>query len=409
MALVHGRDLNRREFGGLVVGGLALRPSRATSGWYVTGHGGPAGFDAVIQGFMRARGIPCGSLAITCGGRLVLARGYSCGTASRTQPTSLFRIASVSKPVTATAVLRLVQDGRLTLEDRPARILRLSTAADPRLDDVTVLHLLRHTGGWDRRISGDPMFDDATIAGALGTRLPIRQDDVIAYVTARGLDHAPGTRYAYSNYGYLLLGKIIERVTGRPYADHVRQTVLRPLGIRRMRLGRTLVRTDGEVPYSSQLDGPTVMDPSGRTVPGPYGTFNQENNAFNCGWLASAVDLARFATVYDGTTSVLSPASVEAALARPGTRPKGGYYACGWHVRPMAWSRDTWHTGSLPGAYALVLRRFDGVTLAALFDRRDETSGEGRSEIEAALQETADAIDVWPSGDLGALYFPGSQ
>jgi CubicO group peptidase (beta-lactamase class C family) len=405
MALVHGRDLNRREFGGLMMGGLALRPSRKTADWYVTGHGGPGGFDAVIQGFMRARGIPCGSLAITCGGRLVMARGYTWNTASRTQPTSLFRVASVSKPVTATAVLRLVQDGRLTLEDRPARILRLSTAADRRLDDVTVLHLLRHTGGWDRKISGDPMFDDAAIADALGKRLPIGRRDIIAYVTARALDHAPGTRYAYSNYGYLLLGKIIERVTGRPYAEHIRQAVLGPLRIQRMRLGRTLLRTNGEVPYSSRFDGPTVMDPSGRTVPGPYGTFNQENNAFNCGWLASAVDLARFATVYDGTTTVLTRKTVDAALARPGTKPSGGYYACGWHVRPMAWGRDTWHTGSLPGAYALVLRRFDGVTLAALFDRRDDPAGEGHAEIEEELQEAADAVDGWPSVDLGPGYF----
>src|SRR5262249_42242212 len=137
-----------------------------------------------------------------------------------------------------------------------------------------VLRLLQHLGGWDRsRSSGDPMFDDAAIAGALGRRLPIGRADIVEYVTARGLDRAPGTRYAYSNYGYLLLGEVIERITGTAYGPYVRDTVLAPLRIGRMRLARTLVPARGEVPYFSQYEGTTVMDASGRRVAAPYGSF----------------------------------------------------------------------------------------------------------------------------------------
>jgi CubicO group peptidase (beta-lactamase class C family) len=408
--------LSRRDFGRLtgLAGAAVALPGRASAserGWRVTGRvlPGLGDFDATVMGFMEDRAITCGSLAMTHNGRLVLARGYtwSAGPVPVTGPTSLFRTASVTKPITAAAVLRLMQDGRLKPGDRAAGILGLSTSADPRLADVTVLRLLQHLGGWNRERSADPMFDDAAIAGALGKRLPIGQEDIVRHVTARALDQAPGTAYTYSNYGYLLLGKIIEKVTGTAYAKYVQDTVLTPLAIRRMRLGRTLVPAAGEVAYHSQYKGTTVMDPSGTLVAAPYGSFNQENNAFNCGWLASAVDLVRFARIFDGVTPVLSPASAARAFATPetGTRGRGRYYGCGWHVRPAHGSPGggltTWHTGSLPGTYTLLVRRFDGLAWAAMFDQRDDPSGERYLDIDGALHETADDVETWPAGDLG--------
>lgn len=411
--------VSRRDFGRLVgaagTAALATTAAAAPAGaaartWRVSGRSLPGmdDFDSTVGSFMRARDITCGALAVARQGRLLLARGYTWGAdpALETQPTSLFRIASISKPVTAAAILRLVRDGRLRLTDPVAGLLGLRMPADRRLEQATVLRLLQHLGGWDRGVSYDPLFHDVEIAAGLGRRLPIGRDDIVEYVTARPLDHAPGTAYAYSNYGYLLLGKIIERVTGTAYADHVRRAVLAPLGIARMRPGRTLVRLPGEMPYFSQYSGATVMDPSGRWVPGPYGTFNHENNAFNGGWLASAVDLVRFARVYDGVTPVLDPASAARAIAPPETGVRHGrYYGCGWHVRPSAGGRTTWHTGSLPGTYALVVRRPDGLTWAVMFDQRDDPSKESYAGIDEDLRSTAEDIDQWPGGDLGGYYF----
>jgi CubicO group peptidase (beta-lactamase class C family) len=357
---------------------------------------------------MAERAIACGSLAVARAGRIVLARGYTrdAGALPATQPTSLFRTASVTKPITAAAVLRLAQDGRLRLDDRVTALLGLGAPTDPRLGDVTVLRLLQHLGGWNRDVSGDPMFDDVVIARELGRRLPIGPDDIVRHVVARPLDHAPGTAFSYSNFGYLLLGKIIERVTGRPYAAYVRDAVLAPLGLGRMRLGRTLVPAAGEVPYFSQFTGVTVMDPSGALVAAPYGSFNHENNAFNCGWLASAVDLVRFARVYDGVTPVLSSASAARAVAAPetGTGRHGHYYGCGWHVRPDARGPVAYHSGSLPGTHTLLVRRPDGLTWAVMFDQRDDPSGARYRDIDTALHETADDLDTWPPGDLGSAY-----
>lgn len=385
----------------------------ATRSWRAAGTAlaGLSSFETTMKSFMQARNIPCGQLAVVRKGKLVLSRGYtwSDDASLTTQPTSLFRIASISKPVTATAVLRLVQDGKLKLTDQVATLLGLSTTADSRLKDVTVLRLLQHLGGWDRGISPDPMFQDATIAKALGIALPIKQADIMRYESTRKLDHAPGTTYAYSNYGFMLLGRIIEKVTGQSYATYVQQTVLTPRGITRMRQGHTLTKASGEVPYSSIYTAPTVFDNTGKTVPTQYGGFNLENMDSHGGWLATAMDLTRFTGIYDGGTSVLNAASIKQAFAKPatGVNSTGWYYGCGWMVRPVTGGTgmNTWHDGSLAGTSTLMVRRYDGLSWAVLFDQRQEGSAPSYSDIDPALHTAADAVKTWPTGDLTSTYF----
>ncbi|TDD95451.1 serine hydrolase domain-containing protein [Actinomadura rubrisoli] len=389
----------------------AAGAAAAARTWKVTGSAlaGLGGFDSTLKTFMQARNIPCGQLAVVRKGKLVLSRGYTwsdqAGVAA--QPTSPFRIASISKPVTATAVLRLVQDGKLKLTDRAATLLGLSTAADPRLKDVTVLRLLQHLGGWDRDISPDLMFQDAVIAKALGVPLPVKQANIMKYASSRKLDHAPGAKYVYSNYGYMLLGRIIEKVTGQSYASYVQQKVLAPRQIKRMRLGRTLTKATGEVPYYSGYTGTTVFDNSGKKVPYPYGAFNLENMDAHGGWLATAMDLTRFAGIYDGGTSVLNAASIKRAFAKPetGVTPDGYFYGCGWLVRPVSGGTNTWHDGSLAGTSTLLVRRFDGLTWAALFDQRQEGDAPSYGDIDLALHKAANAVTAWPAGDLTSKYF----
>nr|WP_242618980.1 serine hydrolase domain-containing protein [Actinomadura fibrosa] len=389
----------------------AAGAAAAARTWKVTGKAlaGLSGFDATMKSFMQARNVPCGQLAVVRKGKLLLSRGYTWSDQATltAQPTSLFRIASLSKPITATAVLRLVQDGKLKLTDRAATLLGLSTTADPRLKDVTVLRLLQHLGGWDRDLSPDLMFQDAVIAKALGVPLPIKQANIMKYASGRKLDHAPGTAYAYSNYGYMLLGRIIEKASGLSYAAYVQQKVLGPRGVKRMKLGRTLTKATGEVPYYSTATGTTVFDNSGKKVPFPYGAFNLENMDAHGGWLGTAMDLTRFAGIYDGGTSVLNAASISRAFAKPATgiNADGYYYGCGWLVRPVTGGRNTWHDGSLAGTSTLLVRRYDGLTWAALFDQRQEGSAPSYSDIDAALHKAANAVRTWPTGDLTSTYF----
>src|SRR5262249_30274495 len=142
------------------------------------------------------------------------------------QPDSTFRIASLSKFITATAVLTLVEQGKLDLDARAFALIPQLTplpgaVMDPRLPTITVRQLLQHTGGWDSSLSGDPMFNSTAIALAAGTAPPASAETVVRYMLGRPLDFAPGTRYAYSNFGYNVLGRIIERVSGQSYAAFV--------------------------------------------------------------------------------------------------------------------------------------------------------------------------------------------
>ncbi|GAA2446246.1 hypothetical protein GCM10010191_74030 [Actinomadura vinacea] len=430
-----GNGLSRREFGrvaalgALGTGGAVLlggprtaqaaRAARAAApAWKVSGQAGAGlgGFDTTMKTFMQERNISCGSLAVVRNGKLLLARGYtwSDDASLATQPTSLFRLASVSKPVTGAAVLRLAQDGLLNLGTSVTSLLPLApppgSTADARLKNVTVLRLLQHTGGWDRDITPDPMFADSAISAALDVPLPIGKSHIATYNTGRALDHAPGSTFAYSNYGYMLLGLIIEKVSGLPYLDYVQQKILTPLGIKRMRLGRTLKQNaaPGEVPYASIYTGTTVHDGSGTVVPFQYGAFNLENMDSHGGWLGTAVDTVRFAGLFDAAGPVLNSASISRAFGVPetGLNPDGWWYGCGWQVRPVSnTTANTWHNGSLPGTYTLVVRRSDNVSFAVLFNQRDDASGKDYTAIDPLINQAANRVTAWPTTDLYPGYF----
>ncbi len=371
-------------------------------------------FDTTIMAFMQEHGISAGAVAVTMNGRLVGTQGYT--YQKRTDdivvdPTSLFRIASISKPVTAVGILKLVGEGRLSLEDRLVDLLEMEPAAgetmDARMNQVTVRHLLEHLGGWDRNIAFDPMFHDSEISEALGLNLPISQSDIVTFMNGQELQNDPGSTYAYSNYGYLLLGRIIEEVTQSQYDEFIRTQVLAHLGIEEMRIGRTLrdLRLPNEVAYDAGGGESSVFDPGGPRVPSAYGAWNLENMDSHGAWLASAVDLARFASSFDRTSAhpVLSEMIIEQMFGFPENldpssyNPPDLYYALGWFSRQFEdGSRNTWHGGSLPGTHTLMVRRRDGLGWVILFNQR----GEGFGEIDGLLHQAANAVTDWPDHDL---------
>ncbi len=150
---------------------------------------------------------------------------------------------------------------------------------------------------------------------ALKVALPIHPRQIIRYSLGKPLDFAPGTAYAYSNFGYCVLGRVIEAVAGKAYEEVVTRQVLQPVGIQHMRLGKNLLRDRAprEVKYydskhrtSRAISGPHI----GKEAPLPYGVECIETMDANGGWIASAVDLMRFAVSLDdpGHSPLLSPA-----------------------------------------------------------------------------------------------------
>ncbi|MEO3890406.1 serine hydrolase domain-containing protein [Nonomuraea sp. B5E05] len=374
-----------------------------------------AGFDKALKAYIKERDISCAQLAVAKKGKILLARGYGSytradGSTAKVQPTSLFRIASLSKSLTAAAIVRLAQDGKLSLGDKIADLLDLPTEADPRLAKVTLWRLLQHTGGWDRGVTTDPLWNDTTIAASLDVPLPIDHADIIKYTTAKKLDFAPGSKYVYSNYGYMLAGRVIARVSGLPYETYVRQKLLAPVEIERMRLGRSL-RSEAfstEVPYESKYTRKSVVDPSGKTVPYPYGGFSMPNQDANGGWLASAVDLVKWGFVFDGAGPVLNSRSISRVFARPelGENPGGDWYGLGWRVRENnAGGLNTWHNGSMPGTFSFFARVQHGVSYCAIFNRREEEGSPDFDGIDPILGKAIGTVKTWPTTDLTPKYF----
>lgn len=379
-------------------------------------------FDREVEAFMQARQVPGGALAVLKNGRLVYARGY--GWADRekqipVRPESLFRIASLSKPLTAVAVLRLVEAGRLDLDARAFELVKLEPLSsararpDRRLAQITIRQLLHHTAGWDRDRSFDPMFRSREIARVAGEPPPAGPQAIIRYMLGRKLDFEPGTRYAYSNFGYCVLGRLIEAVSGLSYERFVQEKLLAPIGIRPMQLGRTRTAASGEVCYYMRdaTQAESVFPGTPRKVPWPYGGFYLEAMDAHGGWIASVTDLARFAAaLHDPDRSPwLKPAgwrTMHAPPPPPVSRTKAGaleaaYYGCGWSLRPVGTEgkASSWHTGSLPGTHALLVRRWDGLSWVALFNQRSEDKRLPDLALDPALHRAADAVTEWPEAE----------
>jgi CubicO group peptidase (beta-lactamase class C family) len=381
-------------------------------------------------GFMRQYKIPGASMAIVKNGRLVYARGFGYADIDRKEPvkpTSLFRIASVSKPITAVAILTLVERGKLKPEDRVFDLLKLENRLpkgvtfDARWKQITVSHLLRHEGGWDSAKSGDPIGVGLDVLSYNQAVPPLTTDHLVRYMLGRPLDFDPGRQYVYSNFGYCLLGRVVEAVSGRPYEDYVRDEVLKPMDIVDMRVGKSLLkdRAPGEVRYyhqSQPRSGRSIFGPKlGEPVPWPYGPYCIEAMDSHGGWLASSVDLARFATALDTTSKykVLSFRAREMMFRRPSGpsgfepngRPKEVYYAYGLSVKPRieGVTGNAWHGGALPGCSCVLLRRYDGVNAAILINKRDDSLGVGPLAVaflDNHLHRLIDSVEVWPRGNL---------
>ncbi|HEX8394096.1 MAG TPA: serine hydrolase domain-containing protein [Longimicrobium sp.] len=293
-----------------------------------------------------------GTVLVARGGEIVLHRGYGTadsrsGAAASTQ--TVYPIASLSKQFTAAAILALAEEGKLALTDSLGRFFP-GAPADRR--GITLHQLLTHTAGLGR----DAVRSDVTIS---------RDSFVVAALRAP-LASAPGTKHAYSNAGYMLLGAVVETASGTTLDRYLEQRLFRPAGMRNTGFptadwsGRTVAAGEGDDTYrGSPLDEPAARNGWYRRGAG--------------GLLSTVDDLYRWSRALD-EGRVLSPASV-ALLFTPHVAEEEGsrsFYGYGWVVQQT--SRGTpiqWHNGGWATYYA-ELRRYpaEGVTLIVTSNRR---------------------------------------
>ena len=372
-------------------------------------------FDVAMLDFMQAHNIPDGQLAVTWQGRLVLARAYDNQSENPVNLKSLFRIASVSKPLTSTIMHRLQQDGGISTSDRFSKYLDvmppLGQTNDPRTGDITIRNMLEHLGGFDTALGYDPVFHDAGVAQELGVNLPVLKSHIRTFMNGKNLANDPGTTYNYSNYGYLLAGQMIEAATGLSYGAYA-DSVLNKIGIFDARLARSQKHRaySPEAVYFSGNRGTSVMDSSGELLPWEYGALNMENATAFGGWDFNMVEAARWLVSLNDPSAedaLLDEQSLASMFGLPENwigayTPGDYYYSMGWQVRDYGnGNRNTWHNGSLPGTTAQVVRFRDGFQYAAAFNRRNENApGTWIADLETRLFTARNSVTQWPDHNL---------
>ena len=386
---------------------------------------GLGAYDEFMLALIKKWDVPGAGLAVAHKDKLLLVRGYGLASKERAvpvEPTSLFRLASLSKTITAVTVLQLVQEGRLKLDDKVLPLLgeigpRADRIADSRVHDITVRHLLQHSGGFDRDRSGDAVFLPGAAAAARrqGGSLPPDCPTVLRDTLERKLDFAPGEVFAYSNVGYCILGRVVERVPGTPYETHVREHVLAPAGATRMRIGRTLQPAEGEVAYYDYREAKEVRAMPGlgaKLAPQPYGAFAVETMDSYGGWIGAPVDYLWFILAIEGRrgaalleTATLTEMNASSGLkaASPdaeGYNTNNTFYGLGINVRPVRNGANLFHFGSLPGTSTLAVRTADGFAWVAAFNSRPRDRKGFRGELDRGLWVAKGKVKTWPEGNL---------
>lgn len=384
--------------------------------------------DQNVTNFMNEYAIPGLTFALSKNGKLVYMRAFGnarTNNTESTQPYHLFRIASLSKPITSIAIMHLLQNGKLGMNDLvfgPNGILKdhpvysKARITDTRIYNITIKQLLEHTAGWNRDIncypnptapypyqaSGcDPIAAPLYISKVTKTTNPVTESALITYLLERGLNNAPGTKYSYSNMGYLILGDIIETKSGMSYEDFVKNTILSPLGICDMHLAKNLLMDKQEREAEYQGNGYTTLScyGTGVNVPWEYGGFNIEAMDAHGGWIATARDLVKLIVAIDGFSSkpdILNANSISTMVA---PSPQNANYAKGWSVNS---ANNWWHTGALDGTASFMARTSSGYTWAIIMNKRiiDQTSNQFWTDLDALPWNCISSTSTFPNHDL---------
>ncbi|MEN8249351.1 MAG: serine hydrolase [Bacteroidota bacterium] len=369
-----------------------------------TGYRDPrmSGIDNEIQQFLDYWFVPGGAtVAISKDGRLVYARGFgkiNNTSNKRIYPEHKFRVASVSKPITAVAIMQLMEEGLLSLDDTVfgsnGILNEYTSTSDMRINNITIYHLLHHLGGWREK----PMFNSLHVASQMGTTPPPDQSVFIEYMMGKDLKADPGTSYEYSNFGYLVLGRLIEKISGKSYEDYVAENIFNPTAATSFVLAKNKPEAQDpeEAYYFSFATGESIYG-DGNQLPLPYGGFDIEAMDSHGGWVCTASDLARFATSVDGYTS--RPDIIAGSTRQLMITPSAySNYAKGWSVG----YNNMWHVGSLPGTVSeTVCIGNKRVTFTIIVNFRFESNPNGFIEaMDKAVWDGINSVREWPEYDL---------
>ncbi|MBK8979038.1 MAG: serine hydrolase [Planctomycetes bacterium] len=366
-----------------------------------------AALDDYVADLVQDNDARAAALAIAKNGRLVLARGYTWAEPGYpiTQPTSMFRIASCSKPLTALGAHVLDQDPSFIFSMNTLVAANLGlNGTDPSFNTVRVRHTIQHSSGVLRDTNS---WTIAQWMNPLFPVLPVTAAATASYAATQPLLFPPGTGDQYSNVAYTLLGQVLENVAGKSFERVLREDVAAPLGVTRLWIGgsrRSQLRT-GEVYYHDDrlAIGPSDLHTDRRRLAGTYGGGSYGNIPridAPGGVVTSAVDYVRILTgayelARDGV--LLTPTTANNALAAPVAPVAvdlGGFAQDPRSGGVVAHGKS----GVLPGVSTQVIHRSDGISIAVFVNKSSSHANR------ATLNQLVEGVTSWPTHDLFPTY-----
>lgn len=326
--------------------------------------------DSTMQQIMAAHNLPSVQLAITQGERLVYQAQYGFADEAGTIPVTndnVYRIASNSKVITDIAIMKMMDDGLLELNDTVFGvngILETDFGTAPYMtnyENIQVSHLMDHLSGFTNN-PNDPFFVNPSQS---------LNDLIDEFIDTRPLGSVPGTTFLYTNMNYCILGRIIEKISGIAYEDYVKQEILGPLGITEMNLGASSI--DDQLPNEVEYVGQEGFN--------PY-DINMERLDALGGWTASATDLAKFMVGIDRQSNVPDIISGDAFVNRFYDFNRWGFF------------------GSLPGTSSVLSRVDNEFNLSIVTNSRTIPTPETNNDLWIGLINAISERNEWPNYDL---------
>ena len=357
-----------------------------------------------ITRWMARNNIRAASLAVMQDEHLIYSKGFGWADKEMEREAEvgdIYRIASASKLITAVGIMKLCDEGLLTLDRKvfgPEGILNQFTEIkDKRATNITVRHLLNHTSGFSRRM-GDPMFRTADVMRWQELDSTPTADEVIAFQLGLRLRCAPGGTAQYSNVGYLVLSRIIEQVSGMSYEEYLQKHVLWPAGCYDMHIARNYYdeRYPKEVKYyGHDEERIESYDGSGEMRLREYGGNDIRGLQGAGAWVASSVELMRLVASIDGKPGVPDVLSAE-SVAQMRNITRKGDYALGW-ARYNASNGSLIRTGTMSGTCAYIDYRDKGISYVLLTNTSSYRGASFTNSIGRTVRDAMTRVKEWPT------------
>lgn len=292
-----------------------------------------------------------GAVLVAQKDKVIFEKGYGWKNAAqqtKNDDHTIFQIGSITKQFTSAVIMQLQQEKKLSVQDKLSKYF----PDFPNGDKITIENLLTHTSGI-YNYTNDPAFMQTEAVK------PATQDKMLALFKDKPLDFEPGSKFSYSNSGYMLLGYIIEKVAGKTYFQAVRERIFKPLHMEHSGFDFTGLSSPDKATGYNKLTA-KENEPSG---------IVDSSVAFAAGAIYTTVD-----DLYKWNRAMFAGKVLNATSLKQAYTPFKGYYAYGWVIDTANGQKEVSHGGGIFGFTSYISRKLNDETCVILFDNHGSGS-----------------------------------